>query len=131
MIQPFVDKLIASKAALVAEFRAKAPESYGALVKRLVELLADEDAYDTPDPSRIHVIDDGDYQGTRLFIVGASGYQPTAYWSIFVNYGSCSGCDTFQAIGGYSSDVSEEQAGEYYTLMLHMAQSMKLLRDEN
>lgn len=128
MIQEFVDKLVSSREALVEEFQRQRPHSYNALVERLVRLLENEDgAYgEAPDHSRIHVIDDGDYQGTRLFIVGANGYQPSTYWSIFVSYGSCSGCDTFEAIG-YENEVPESQAVEYYTLMLHMAQNMKRL----
>lgn len=130
MIQPYVDKLIASKDALVAEFRKARPDSYDALVNRLVALLANEDDFDSPDPTRVHIIDDGHYQGTRLYIIGSNDYQPSRYWSIFVSYGSCSGCDTFEAIGGYSDDeVTEEEASEYYTLMLHMVQSMRQLND--
>ena len=135
MIQPFVDKLIGSKDALTAEFQKKRPGSYDDLVNRLVRLLDDEDAFgydEAPDSARVHMIDDGDYQGTKLYIIGANGYQPSTYWSIFVSYGSCSGCDTFEAIGSYSDDTATEaEAGEYYTLMLHMVQSMKRMGSDD
>jgi hypothetical protein len=126
MLQPFVDKFIASKAALIAEFRQEAPDSYDSLVTRLVTLLNDADEYRSPDPERITVIDHGHYQGTRLFIIGETGYQPSLYWAICVSYGSCSVCDTFEGIRGYSDKLpTETQAEDYYTLMLHMVQSMK------
>lgn len=132
MIQPFVDKLIAARASLEAEFRAERPDSYEALAKRLVKLLADPDEYEAPDPERVHTIDDGHYQGTLLFVIGSTGYQPSKYWAIAVSYGSCSGCDSFCAIGGYSDDpVTEQQAAEYYTLMLHMVQEMRLITSES
>lgn len=135
MIQPFVDKFMAAKSDLIAEFKANRPDSYDDLVTRLVKLLRDEDEYSSPDPDRITVIDHGDYQGTRLFVIGATGYQPSTYWSIFVSYGSCSGCDTFEAIGGYSGysedPVTDTEANEYWTLMLHMVQSMRALNSDD
>lgn len=132
MIQEFVDKVIAAKPELIAEFQEKRPDSYDELVKRVVEIVGSEDNYGSPDPKRITVIDHGDYQGTRLYVIGANGYQPSAYWTIFVSYGSCSGCDTFEAnndLYSYDDDgkiVIDPKAAEgNYTMMLHMVQSMK------
>jgi hypothetical protein len=64
--------------------------------------------------------------------IGAKGYQPSSYWCIFVGYGSCSGCDTFEAIGGYRNlhgldGEPSDDATEYWTLMLHMVQKMKAI----
>lgn len=125
MIQPFVDRFMAAEADLMAEFRATRPESYEALVTRLVQVLAAGDKYRDPDPARITVIDHGDYQGTLLFVIAAGGYQPDQFWTIKVSYGSCSGCDTFQAIRGWSDEISEQEARDYWTLMLHMVQQMR------
>jgi hypothetical protein len=49
------------------------------------------------------VIDDGDYQGTQIFIIPTDTYQPSVkdYVMTDTYYGSCSGCDTLQAISGY------------------------------
>lgn len=49
---------------------------------------------------KITEIDNGDYQGTLLYILPFSNYQPseTDYFMTYVNYGSCSGCDTLQHI---------------------------------
>lgn len=129
MIQKFVDRFMAAKPALDAELAAKHPEGYDALVQRVVEVLAEGDDYgETLDPKRITVIDHGDYQGTRLYVIGAKGYQPSRYWSIFVDYGSCSGCDSFEATREYGDDPpTEKQARDYWTMMLHMVQSMKVI----
>lgn len=44
----------------------------------------------------ITVIDDGDYQGTLMFLIPKDYYQPSEsdYLLTFVSYGSCSVCDT-------------------------------------
>lgn len=134
MIQEFVDRFMAAENRIMAELRAKRPASYESLVTRLIELLNESGEYHRPDPKRITVIDHGDYQGTKLFIIGAGDYQPSKYWSIFVNYGSCEGCDTFLAINDYDySDKppTEKQAREYWTLMLHMVQGMKVVGAES
>lgn len=129
MIQPFVDKLIANRESLINEFKVNRPNGYDDLIKRLIQLLEDKNKYGYPDSNRITVIDHGDYQGNRLFIIGAEGYQPSDYWAIHVSYGSCSGCDTFQANRDktdWSSDtISDAEAEGNYTMMLHMVQSMK------
>lgn len=129
MIQQFVDAFIAQEEAIKSEWRLVEPDSYEDLVKRVVMALADaRDSYEgNPDAERITVIDHGDYQGTLLFIIGARGYQPSKFWSIFVNYGSCSGCDSFQGIG--DDFDGEEKIGAYWTMALHMVQSMKDVRD--
>jgi hypothetical protein len=128
MIQPFVNHFMASKDDVIASLKEHAPTDYEDLVKRLVVLLAETPGDgDAPDLTRIVKIDHGEYQGTLLFIIGASGYQPSVYWYIFVGYGSCSDCDTFEAIGlpWNGEPASEEQVNELWTLMLHMVQKMK------
>lgn len=128
MIQTFVDQFMSAKPALEAGLRAEEPENYEDLVKRVIEVLRG-DGYSTPDPYRIHTINDGDYQGTLLFIIGATGYQPSTYWSVAVDYGSCSGCDTFEAIRDLrpwdEDEVTDAQVKDYMTLMLHIVQGLK------
>ncbi len=98
--------------------------SYESLLKLALETVAEEsDEYGDPDPSKIRCIDDGDYQGTLLFIVPARGYQPNNYWAVKVFYGSCSYCDTLEGIQSDSGD-REKQVNDYYTLCLHMIQGM-------
>lgn len=109
-------------------FAAKHPEDYLAIVREAVEMLgrAEPDAYDSPDPKRISQIDHGDYQGTLLFVIGATGYQPSTYYYAKASYGSCSGCDTLQSIRGYSDEPpTPEQVQEYMTLALHILQGLR------
>ena len=126
MIQKFVDAFIVAEPEIKKELGEQHPGGYDDLVKRVIQVLSKVDSWGSPDPERITIIDQGDYQGTKLYIIPEQGYQPSRYWAIFVSYGSCSGCDTFEAIGGYSSDPpTEQQISEYWTLMLHMVQDMK------
>ena len=77
------------------------------------------------DWDRFTTIDDGSYQGNQIFILCSNVYQPELKDYIFtsVAYGSCSGCDTFQAIKE-SEDKAERVKG-YMTLALHMVQETK------
>ena len=52
------------------------------------------------DIENIIYIDNGDYQGIQLYLIPFKTYQPSEYECLmtFVNYGSCSGCDTLQSI---------------------------------
>ena len=93
----------------------------------MIQVLSpDPDEYEQPSFNRIHKIDDGNYQGTLLFVVGAGGYQPSDYWSVFVGYGSCSGCDTLQNIMRYSDDPpNAEQLNDLMGLALNVVQGLK------
>jgi hypothetical protein len=52
------------------------------------------------DCEQITRIDNGDYQGTLLFLIPFDTYQPSEseYLMTYVGYGSCSGCDTLLSI---------------------------------
>ena len=132
MIPEFIKAFDAKRADLKAGFLAARPESYQDIVRAVITVISDPSAHRSPDPERIHIIDDGDYQGMLLFVVGATGSQPSDYWYVAVEYGSCSGCDTLEAIGNYSSDaVTEEQADEYVTLALHIVQGLRKMGDSD
>jgi hypothetical protein len=126
MIADFVKSWDANKASVRATF-AHHPEDYKAIVRAVIEMLAaNSSEYDKPDPERIHEINDGDYQGTLVYVIGASGYQPYRYWYVKVSYGSCSGCDTLEAIRGYQYGAPDEsQVSQYMTLALHITQGLK------
>lgn len=127
MIPELIARFDAKRTDLLAAFRAKHPDSYKEVVKILVKHIT-SDAGDefNLDPKRITCIDHGDYQGTQVYIIGAKGYQPSKYWATKVSYGSCSGCDTLQAIRGYgSSKPTAKQAKSYLTLALHLIQKME------
>lgn len=134
MNMTFVQRFDAARESLREGLKATPPGGYADLVKRTIAAITDAaDQYTTqgaPDPERIHQIDDGHYQGTLVFVIAAMGYQPSDYWYVKVSYGSCSGCDTFESICDYSDTVSDAQANEYLTLMLHILQGLKRMGEE-
>ena len=77
------------------------------------------------DWNRFVKIDDGSFQGTEIYILCSNTYQPelTDYIFTSVTYGSCSVCDTFQAI--QESEDKAERVKGYMTLALHMVQETK------
>lgn len=120
--------------------KAKHPDDYKELVSWIIYMINPESKYDLPDPSIIYEIDDGDYQGTLLYVIPEKAYQPSTYYTVFVSYGSCSGCDTLEGIrsdcghrtwketGSWASETPDEEAiKEYMTLALHVVQKMKKL----
>lgn len=128
MIRKFVDAWDSRKQEVREKFEQKHPGSYEDIVQAVVSILGGE--YGAPDPARITCIDHGHYQGTLLFVIGAEGYQPDDYWYVKVNYGSCSGCDTLQAICEYSSvPPTDSQVDEYMTLALHIVQGLKSMNE--
>lgn len=71
------------------------------------------------DTDNITQIDDGDYQGTLLFIIPANTYQPSEYEYIMthIGYGSCSCCDTLQSIQPDSDEeTTDDDIAEFMAL---------------
>ena len=130
MIKEFVDLFMAKKPELEAMFSSKHPDDYKEIITNVVRILKTND-YCSISPERIHEIDDGEYQGTLVFVIGSKGYQPDDYWYVKVGYGSCSACDTLKAIRGYSSAIpTKDQVNEYMTLCLHIVQGLKKMGDD-
>jgi len=104
---------------------------YKQIVEKLFELcITNADEHCGFNIERMTVIDDGDYQGTKLFIIPKDTYQPSVddYITTHTYYGSCSGCDTLQSICGYDYGLpTEEQVKLYMTLALHLVQKLKWL----
>ena len=139
MIEKFTKRWFERKDSVQEKFEAKLPSSYSDIVVAVVEMLNDEDEYETPDPARVHEIDDGDYQGTLLYVIGAANYQPNTYWYVKVGYGSCTACDTLQAItsGEWGLETEEEKQAwkkeavdQLMTLALHIVQGLKKMGDD-
>jgi hypothetical protein len=131
MIQKFVNRFMAAEGVLRETFAAKHPDTYIDIVKAVVSVIGEKDAYGEPDATRIHEIDDGDFQGTLVFVIAAGGYQPNEYWYVKVYYGSCSGCDTLEGIRCYSDDPpTKKQLDAYMTLALHIVQGFKSMQTE-
>lgn len=96
---------------------------YKYLVKMIVSCILNGDVGDDYHETRwsdaVTVVDNGDYQGTLLFLIPQETYQPCAaeYLMSFTEYGSCSGCDVLQGIQGYSHEPpTEKQLKEYMGL---------------
>lgn len=120
------------KPAIREAFEATHPDAYVDVVRAVVSVIGGEE-YEgvTLDPERIHAIDDGDYQGTLVFVIGAKGYQPSEYWYVSVGYGSCSGCDTLQSIRDYGNEnPTADQVDQYMTLALHIVQGLKKMGED-
>lgn len=127
MINELVLRWEKNKHLIKEEFQKKHPDNYKEVVSNVIKHITSEDDYDdcNLDPNRIHEIDDGDYQGTLIYVIGAKGYQPSDYWVVTVNYGSFNGC-TLHDIRGYGNDIPDErQVKDYMTLALHIVQRMK------
>lgn len=117
-------------------------DSYEEIVKKLFEIVINpylENNAGYPlekgfDLENMLVIDDGDYQGTQIFILPLDVYQPNEKEYVVTNtyYGSCSGCDTLMAIQEYDSDKlpDKEQIKAYMVLSLHILQKCKMLYEE-
>ena len=103
--------------------------------KKLVQLTIDNILNDIPDSEKkwnikkIKVIDDGEYQGTLLFVIPMETYQPSSYEYLItcVEYGSCSGCDTLQAIQEWKTKKDEK--GNYLYTKRQLDDFMSLCRD--
>lgn len=131
MIQEFIKRFDENKRLIREAFAARPPKLYEDLVRTVVKHVAGDD-YGHMAPSRITKIDHGDYQGTLVFVIGAMGYQPSTYWYVKVSYGSCSGCDTLQAIHGCcDKPPTQRQLDDYMTLALHIVQGIKKMGDED
>ena len=136
MIQEYIDLWFKNKAALENYFRQNPQnqyDEYKTILQKTIELVINPDSDKDLNTKRITQIDDGDYQGTLIFLIPLKTYQPneSEYVWTSVDYGSCSGCDTLLAISGYDDGLpSEGQVKEYMILSLHLVEKMKWLRGE-
>ena len=136
MIKDFVQAWDANKSKLESYMRThntdEFAEDYEALVRLLFTIVINPYLDEKHGDSfvfltgKITVIDDGDYQGTQLFIIPRDTYQPSEddYVMTYVYYGSCSCCDTLLAITEYGSHElpNDVQVSELMTLCLHLLQ---------
>lgn len=139
MIKEFVEAWDANKGVLEEYFKTHTTQQY-AEYSALVRLLFDKvinpylkDKGQVIFDLDIACIDDGDYQGTQLFILHKDTYQPeeTDYVVTHQYYGSCDGCDTLMRIHNYEDELpTEYQLKEYMTLCLHLLQRCKYLYEE-
>lgn len=107
------------------------PKSYSDLVKLVIHVITDDYNF-APDPERIHVIDDGDYQGTLVFVIPHKACQPSTYWYVKIEYGSYGVCDTLQGILDKIPDegIQDEQIDLFMIMALHIVQGLRPMQEE-
>ena len=140
MIEKFVKAWDKNNKLLLKEFEKNEPIDYKDIVEKLVTIVInpylEENRFDSDFPNysldidNMTVIDNGDYQGTKIYIIPFDAYQPNTSDYVFTHnhYGSCSGCDTFyHIIDDYST--KGKKAKEFHTLALHILQRFKQLDD--
>jgi hypothetical protein len=134
MISEFINQWEENKYKLEYYFKTTKQneyDSYENIVRKIFELcIPKANKINGWDLKSMTIIDDGDYQGTLIFIIPIDTYQPDLDSYVITNtyYGSCSGCDTLEGISEYSYGTpTDEQVKEYMTLSLHLVQKLKWL----
>ena len=97
---------------------------YTDLMKLVVEKILNDNEENTEwNAERLAVIDYGSYQGSMLFIVPRDIYQPGPedVLMTYINYGSCSVCDTLQRA---MEQEYEQEVRDLLTICLHLIQNM-------
>lgn len=145
MIKDYVDAWNENKDKLEKYFKKTKQEKYETyrdIVEQLIKIVINpyivkkygEFSDKRLDVDNMKYIDDGDYQGTSIYIIPEQTYQPDVDNYVYTNnyYGSCSGCDTLLAISCYQSGIpAPKQVEGYMTIALHLLQKFKRLEDEN
>lgn len=95
--------------------------SYHELLVLTVENILNEGEYEYPrwDTDEITQIDNGDYQGTLLYLIPEDTYQPSEheYLMTYIGYGSCTCCDFLQSIQPYHNEkTTDDDIKNFMTL---------------
>lgn len=138
MIKDFVFAWEANKGKLRKYFEEYLKEDYcgySELVRLLFKLVVNpymEALYDEwPKPGydvdRMHVIDDGEFCGTLMYLIPKYGYEPDCddYVMTYAWYGSCDVCDLIQNIYWRGGKASENDVKALMQLSLHLLQRCK------
>ena len=115
MIEEFVKYWEAHKDNLKLWFEGKLVDgeepTYKDIVVAIVDNVfnADDDNYASFSTDVVE-LDDGDYQGTKIFIIHRDAYEPDLddYYYTSDYYGSCGGCDTLLRIYETVQDDKEK-----------------------
>lgn len=108
-------------------------DDYKTLVGLVFDFVVNPEFDNKFDTKNILEIDDGDYQGTEIYILHKYVYQPEIEDYVYTNtyYGSCSCCDTLMGISNFSDGLpSESQVNDYMDLCLHLLQRCHYMIDE-
>jgi len=142
MIETFIKAWETNKDKLQAYFETHTMGEYDSY-RRIVHLIFDnvinpymiDNRLKPFDLQKLTEIDDGQYQGTLLYLIPRNDYQPSAWEYIItcVEYGSCTVCDILQGIHCYDTDEypDKDQLKSYMRLCLHIIQRCKYPYDIN
>lgn len=132
MIIELVKQWEENKYRLEAYFRNKNQSEYSSyefILRKIFELCIPNTPNNRDwDLDKMTVIDDGEYSGTKIFIIPYNVYEPDIkdYVMTDTYYGSCSGCDTLMNIADYEYGLpNDRQVREYMTLALHLVQKLR------
>jgi len=128
MIKELVNRYMENKDNLEKIFAQSHQVNYNEIVNNVFKLLKNNDSFNV-DLKKLRQIDDGNYQGTLLYLIPEDCYRPEDYWYVRVDYGSCSGCDILEDIidYDYASIPTKEQVKQYMQLALNIVQGIKVL----
>lgn len=137
MIKDFVNLWYKNKNCLKKVIEDKVENKYifgyrDLLAMILKYVINDKDYEYDFSTENIKVIDDGDYEGTLIYVFHKKIYCPNEYDYYFTctYYGSCSFCDTMMAINDIiSSDKGKKDIAvrDLMTEALHLIQNMRKL----
>lgn len=138
MIKEIIKKWEENKLKLEEYFKTTKQEeyqSYEAIVRKIFELCINtfNNENNNFNLKRLHIIDNGHYKGTQIFIIPKNRYRPEAkdYLVTDTYYGFCTGCDTLKGICQYSNDIpNNEQLKKYMILASHLVQKLHWLSNE-
>lgn len=110
------------------EYLGGSVDDYKKLIRAIIKYVLnnnDDDGDPEFNTTNITEIDNGDYQGTLLFMFHVDTYQPSAYDYIIttVDYGTCSGCDALQ--GAFRCPTLDAIVDSLMSICLHLCQHMK------
>lgn len=131
MIKEFLEKWWKYKDNMESYFRGFEDISgveYHGIVKALVENILNQGVEWCKLSKEVKVIDDGDYEGTMIFIFHNDTCTPsiTDYFFTHNYYGSCSGCDTLLSIvEGSGGKATDEQVKLLMRLAFDLLRNIK------
>jgi hypothetical protein len=112
MIEKYVLLFNIKRESLIKYFADNEPQSYRALLTTVIAEIAGADMLF----EQITEVNDGDYQGTLLYLIPEREYQPLTYYYVKISYGG------FQYI---KHEPVENRPEQYAKLALHIIQNLR------
>lgn len=131
MVKEFLEKWWKYKEGMETYFREKgniSEISYHGIVIALVKNVLNRGVKWCGLSEEVCVIDDGDYEGTQIFILHNDACTPEIkdYFYTHNYYGSCSGCDTLLSIvEGSNGKATDEQVKLLMRLAFDLLRNIK------